>query len=79
MPLFLKLHAIAASRGDGLRPEFQALFERLAAAPQSQFDVRSDGMVQAGPDPATPASDASEANKPTAVARLAAVIGLHGD
>ena len=28
----LSLHDIAASRGDGLRPEFLALFERLAAA-----------------------------------------------
>ncbi|MGH6684044.1 MAG: hypothetical protein ACRECA_09030 [Pseudolabrys sp.] len=28
---FLSFHAIAASRGDGLRPEFVDLFKRLAA------------------------------------------------
>jgi hypothetical protein len=28
---FLSLHAIAASRGDGLRPEFVNLFNRLAS------------------------------------------------
>jgi hypothetical protein len=27
---FLSLHALAAQRGDGLRPELLALFERLA-------------------------------------------------
>jgi hypothetical protein len=30
MPLF-SLHALAATRGDGLRPEFVDLFKRLAA------------------------------------------------
>jgi hypothetical protein len=30
MPL-LSLHALAATRGDGLRPEFVDLFRRLAA------------------------------------------------
>jgi hypothetical protein len=29
-PRFQSFHAIAASRGDGLRPEFVPLFERLA-------------------------------------------------
>ena len=33
MPPFLSLHAIAARRGDGLRPELRALLERLAARP----------------------------------------------
>ena len=28
---FLSLHALAATRGDGLRPEFVDLFKRLAA------------------------------------------------
>jgi hypothetical protein len=28
---FLSLHALAAARGDGLRPEFVDLFKRLAA------------------------------------------------
>ena len=31
---FLSLHAVAATRGDGLRPELLALFERRAALPQ---------------------------------------------
>jgi len=31
MPPFLSLHALAAARGDGLRPEFLDLFKRLAA------------------------------------------------
>ena len=37
--------------GDGLRPELQALFDRLATDPRSELFVRHDGMVQAGPDP----------------------------
>ena len=52
-----KLHAIAARRGDGLRPELQALFERLAADPHAELRVRSDGMTQSGPDPAAEATD----------------------
>jgi hypothetical protein len=31
MPPFLPLHAIAAKRGDGLRPKLLALFRNLAA------------------------------------------------
>ena len=46
-----KFHTIAALRGDGLRPELQALFERLAIDPYAELFVRSDGMVQSGPDP----------------------------
>ena len=34
-----------------LRPELQALFERLSVDPYSELFVRSDGMVQSGPDP----------------------------
>ena len=37
--------------GDGLRPELQALFDRLAIDPRSELFVRHDGTVQAGPDP----------------------------
>jgi hypothetical protein len=48
-----KFHSIAALCGDGLRPELQALFDRLAIDPRSELFVRDDGMVQAGPDPAT--------------------------
>jgi len=41
----------AARCGEGLRPELQALFDRLAIDPRSELFVRHDGMVQAGPDP----------------------------
>ena len=45
-----KFHSIAALCGDGLRPELQALFERLAVDPRTELFVRHDGMVQSGPD-----------------------------
>jgi hypothetical protein len=45
-----KFHSIAALCGDGLRPELQALFDRLAIDRQSELFVRKDGMVQSGPD-----------------------------
>jgi hypothetical protein len=48
-----KFHSIAALCGDGLRPQLQALFDRLAIDPRSELFVREDGMVQAGPDPAS--------------------------
>ena len=44
-------HAIAALRGDGLRPELQALFDRVATDPRSELFTRDDGMIQAGPNP----------------------------
>src|ERR1700731_1425154 len=52
MTTFRKFHTIAAlGGGDGLRPELQTLFERLAVDPHSELFVRDDGMVQSGPDP----------------------------
>jgi hypothetical protein len=51
MPHLRKFHSIAALCGDRLRPELQALFERLAVDPYSELFVRGDGMVQSGPDP----------------------------
>jgi hypothetical protein len=48
-----KFHSIAALCGDGLRPELQALFDRLAVDPRSELFVRDGGMVQAGPNPAS--------------------------
>jgi hypothetical protein len=51
MMSFLKFHAFATTRGDGLRPELRALFERTAAAPRSELTVRNDGMIQSGPNP----------------------------
>jgi hypothetical protein len=59
-----KFHSIAALCGDGLRPELQALFERLAVDPHSELFVRNDGMLQSGPDPVSAeaplAQDAAE-------------------
>ena len=46
-----KFHSIAALCGDGLRPELQALFDRLAIDPRSERFLRDDGMVQASPNP----------------------------
>jgi hypothetical protein len=46
-----KFHSIAALCGDGLRPELQALFDRLAVDPHSELFVTNDGMIQAGPSP----------------------------
>jgi hypothetical protein len=47
------LHAIAAARGDGLRPEFLALIDRLEAE-RAVIDIarhRGDVPIQAGPNP----------------------------
>jgi hypothetical protein len=52
-----KFHSIAALCGDGLRPELQALFDRLAVDPQSELFVRPDGMAQSGPDPVSESAD----------------------
>jgi hypothetical protein len=51
MPSLRRFHSIAALCGDGLQPELQSLFERLAVDPHSELFVRPDGMVQSGPDP----------------------------
>jgi hypothetical protein len=59
-----KFHSIAALCGDGLRPELQALFDRLAVDPSSELFVRHDGMYQAGPDPAS-ATAVTRAAPPT--------------
>ena len=44
-------NAIAAARGDGLDPKLRELLERAANPPHSEVVVRSDGMLQAGPNP----------------------------
>ncbi|MBU6464684.1 MAG: hypothetical protein KGL35_28020 [Bradyrhizobium sp.] len=46
-----KFHSIAVLRGEGLRPEMQALLDRLTIDPHFDLFVRNDGMVQSGPDP----------------------------
>jgi hypothetical protein len=62
-----KFHSIAALCGDGLRPELQALFDRLEIDPNSELFVRNDGMVQSGPDPISESTRAS----PTVAKRVA--------
>jgi len=62
-----KFHSIAALCGDGLRPELQALFDRLAVDPNSELFVRPDGMTQAAPDPVSETAVAI----PTAPKRVA--------
>jgi hypothetical protein len=57
-----KFHSIAALCGDGLRPELQELFDRLAVDPHSELFVRTNGMVQSGPDPV---SETNKAAAPT--------------
>jgi hypothetical protein len=52
-----KFHSIAALCGDGLRPELQSLFERLAIDPYTELFVRPDGMTQSGPDPVSETSE----------------------
>jgi hypothetical protein len=47
------LHAIAATRGEGLRPEFLALIDRIEAE-RAVADIavhRGDAQLQAGPNP----------------------------
>jgi hypothetical protein len=55
-----KFHSIAALCGNGLRPELQALFDRLAIDPHSELFVRSDGMTQSGPDRLSETAEASD-------------------
>lgn len=59
------LDAFAAARGEGLHPRLRELFDRSAARPFSELTVR-DGMLQAGPDPA---SDALAVPSNTATSR----------
>ncbi len=52
MTSLLKFSAIAASRGEGLHPKLRDLFERVAMFPNSEV-LHHDGMLQAGPPPAS--------------------------
>jgi hypothetical protein len=57
MPPFLHFHALAAPRGDGLRPELLALFERLAAVRKPDLTVTeldrylADAVARSEPHP----------------------------
>ena len=48
-----QLNAFADSRGEGLHPKLRDLLERAAASPFSEVSIRHDGMLQAGPNPAS--------------------------
>jgi len=48
-------NAFATARGEGLHPKLRELFDRAAARPLSELAVRGDGMLQAGPNPASEA------------------------
>jgi hypothetical protein len=67
MPKDRKFHSIAALCGDGLRPELQALFERLSIQPSELF-VRTDGMTQSGLDPKSEAKPEPQTLKKPRVA-----------
>jgi len=49
MTFFHPFNGLAASRGEGLHPKLRALLERAAASPFSEFSMRHDGLIQAGP------------------------------
>jgi hypothetical protein len=53
MTSFDRFSEFAAARGDGLHPRLRDLFVRSAASPSSEVLVRNDGMLQAGPSPAS--------------------------
>jgi hypothetical protein len=48
-------NAFATARGEGLHPKLRELLDRAAARPFSELAVRGDGMLQAGPNPASEA------------------------
>jgi hypothetical protein len=64
MTSLLAFHAIAAARGDGLRPELRALLMRTAADPWSDLVPRYDGMMQSGPNPSSTKRDGSACANP---------------
>jgi hypothetical protein len=48
-----QFNAFAASRGEGLHPKLRDLLERAAASPFSGVSIGHNGMLQAGPNPAS--------------------------
>jgi hypothetical protein len=53
MTSFHQFNAFATSRGEGLHPKLRALFEHMTGAPFSSVSIRHDGLIQAGPNPAS--------------------------
>jgi O-6-methylguanine DNA methyltransferase len=59
---FLALHAIAAPRGEGLRPEFLERFKRIAGNPEFDFPSRENGqaaLIPSGTDSYAVARDSA--------------------
>jgi len=48
-----QFNAFAAARGEGLHPKLRDLLQRAAASRFSEISIRHDGMIQAGPNPAS--------------------------
>jgi hypothetical protein len=69
MTSFLNFHAFATTRGEGLRPELRAFFERTAAALRSELTVRDDGMIQSGPNPVSALSQCLHTPSRTSITR----------
>src|SRR5258705_11827701 len=55
MTSFHQFSILAASRNEGLHPKLRDLLERAAASPFSEVSMRKDGLIQAGPSPASEA------------------------
>jgi hypothetical protein len=69
--------AFAAARGEGLHPRLRELFDRTAARPSSELAVRGDGMLQAGPNPASDAL-AVPSNATIAVDKRKTLVAIRG-
>jgi hypothetical protein len=64
MTSILDFHPLAATRGEGLRPEFRALFESVVDAPRSELTARNDGVIQSGPEPVSAQVSKERGNVP---------------
>jgi hypothetical protein len=47
---FRRFHSLAALCGNGLRPELQVLFDRLAVDPHAELQTRWHGSIRSEPD-----------------------------
>lgn len=67
MSLFLSLHALAAARGDGLRPEFVDLFKRLAVGTDVALSASAEPPAGCAVEPAKAAAPQKSlgADRPT--------------
>ena len=66
---FLRLHALAATRGDGLRPELRRLFERLTsvkepASPAAMADDEHPANIMSFPSNLVPGQETAGERDP---------------